>query len=453
MTSLDQKIKPSKDKLGIKPIIISYKGDDPDVAKNKLNSVSSVPTVYYYGIELPANAIKELTVDSNKFMPLCYLCFSDIYNMLGDIGFPADNAKLTVVLPTNDANLGQLFMDFKITKYEVELGRGNDNKKIHFWGICNVEEILIQEYKAYKDQSTFDLMKLVSGNSGMGFVSNTDGTKDKQTWLNTGMEGYNFLQDTIHKAWNGESSYMWGFVDLYYNLNYLDVELALSQNIKELNWYTNSIINRSANGVVETKSNKVQPFLTNDLSTKNSNVYFTGEKILNQSTDTSLKRGYLRSVHFYDKDGNWADKAGKYKTYDLDTITSQNTQAQSIILKGEPGKTDFYSKNKKNYYMGYIDTKNSYVDFLWAKMQNSENLYDLQKICMQITLPQVNFNIRRFEKIKIRFSQNNVSPINTNDNFKLNGEWLCVGIQFKWDGNSLIQKVNIVKREITINDL
>jgi len=37
---------------------------------------------------------------------------------------------------------------------------------------------------------------------------------------------------------------------------------------------------------------------------KTTNLYFSGENILNQSTDISLKRGYLRNIYFYDIDGN-----------------------------------------------------------------------------------------------------------------------------------------------------
>jgi hypothetical protein len=34
------------------------------------------------------------------------------------------------------------------------------------------------------------------------------------------INGYKFLQDSINKSWVGETGFVWGFVDLYYNLNY-----------------------------------------------------------------------------------------------------------------------------------------------------------------------------------------------------------------------------------------
>lgn len=453
MSKLEQQSKPNKEKLGIKPVKVDYKGDDKHIAEKKLNAVKNNPTVYYYGILLPPEYIKEITIDSNKFMPICYVCFHDVYAMLDEIGFPTDNAKLTIIIPTNDDKFGQIFMDFKIQKYEIDLIRNTEAKKIHMWGICNVDNLLIQQYKSYESQSSFDIFRSIANDSGLGFLSNINSTQDKQTWINHGREVYKFIQDTTNTAWNGENSYLWSFVDLYYNFNYIDVENSLNQDIKEILWYSTSVINRSNNGLSEQNTKSIKPFLSNEMSLKNTNLFFTGEKILNQSTSTSLKRGYLRKIHYYDKDGNWGKKAGKYNTYDLDTITSSGSQRPAIYLKGDPGSTEFYSKNNKNYYIGNIDTINMHPDFLWAKMQNSENLNDLQKICMQITLPQPNFNIKRFEKIDLQFINKTNNPGQNGVNFKLNGEWLCTGISFFWNGASLYQKVNIVKREITITDV
>lgn len=452
---ITQKIKPSKDKLKIEDVQIGLKNNSVDVAKFKDNIAQSLPVVYYYGIQLQQNNIKKLIVDSNKFMPLCYVCYVDANSLMHDVGFPTDNAKLTIVLPSTHDALANIFMDFKIQKYNVELLRNSNIKKIHMWGICNTENLLISEYKSYEKKSSYDLMKETASNAGLGLMSNVESSSDVMTWLNPGQSYHEFLQDVAKKSWVGESGYIWSFVDLFYNLNYIDVEKALSDEIKDIKWINTTIFNVSAPNKISKSVDTIEttPYLTNEISQLGSNIYFTGEKILNQSTDISLKRGYLRNVNFYDIDGNWTDKAGAYKKYALDTITSSGNQNNAVYLKGEPGSTDFYNKNVKNHYLDKIDTKNMYPDFLWAKMQNSENLYDLQKIAMQITLPMPNFNIRRFEKIKLVFFNSNQGVTNSVTNTKLNGEWLVTGIKFEWDGGALHQFVNIVKRELTFGEV
>ena len=73
-----------------------------------------------------------------------------------------------------------------------------------------------------------------------------------------------------------------------------------------------------------------------------------------------------------------------------------------------------------------------YPDFLWAKLQNEENLQDLQKITMQIILPKPNFNVKRFDKLRLVFVNNNVTVQGNTKNTKLNGEWLVTGIYFEY---------------------
>lgn len=448
---IKQKFKPNKDILKLKDVEIDVSNMQPDYAEQTLTISTLLPRVFYYGIELPAQNIRKLTVDSNKFLPICYIQFEDTFALLHDIGFPTDNAKLTVILPSNHSALANIFMEFKITNFNVELLRGSSAKKIHMWGTCNIENMLIKEYKSYIDSSSYDIMYKNAQETGLGFMSNVDSSNDKMTWINPGLHNYTFLQDTINKCWIGESSYVWGFVDLFYNLNYIDVEKSLDQDITEIKWIPANIMNNTE--ILQTETKTTGPILTNDPAFKISNTYFSGEKIINQSTDISLKRGYLRNVHYYDIDGNWENKAGSYKQYQLDTITSQGTGSTTIYLKGEPGDTDFYSKNKTYHYMGLLDTKNMHPDYLWACIQNEENLYDLQKINLVITLPVPNFNIRRFEKIKLLFTNNDNAVKNNKTNIKLNGEWLVTGVTYEWNGSAFYQYVYIVKRELTVGEL
>ena len=442
---IQQKSKPNREKLGLKDVTIDVRGLAPDYVQQKNTILSLMPQVYYYGVELHTQNITKLTVDSNKYLPMCYICYNDIYGVMHDVGFPSDNAKLTVVLPANHNALANIFLEFKIQKYEVDILRGSNGKKVHMWGILNVENLLIKEYKAYPATTSFDMIQNMAQSTGLGFMSNCDGSSDAMTWLNPGMNNYQFLQDAANKAWVGESGFVWSFVDFFYNLNYIDVEKSLSQDLTELKWISTNVL-----GDTDTT---LSPVRTNEASQKGSNNYFSGEKILNQSTDISLKRGYLRNVYFYDTDGNWESKAGAYKRYGLDTITSTGTQNNSILLKGDPGSVEFYNKNQSFHYLDKIDTQNMYPDYLWAMVQNSENLFDLQKIVMQIVLPVPNFNIRRFEKVRLLFTNNNIGVKANQRNMKLNGEWLVTGVTFEWNGRSMYQYVSVVKRELNVGEI
>lgn len=446
-----QKSSPNKDKLKLSNINITVKGLRPEQDKLMQTIATNAPTVYYYGFQLDHRNIRRLLIDNTKFLPSCYISYIDTQAILHDVGFPADNAKLTIVIPSNHASLANVFMEFKIQKYEVEILRNSNAKRIHFWGVINVDNLLINEYKSYEDTS-YNVMNQFAQDSGLGFMSNVDSSNDRMKWLNPNLKGYEFLKDVTSKSWISESGFIWSFVDLFYNLNYINVENALTQDIQEIKWINTTVYENAKLGGQNSDLVTI-PFLTNEPSLRGNNSYFTAEKVLNQSTDISLKKGYLRNILFYDVDGNWSNKAGSLNIYGLDTITTTGTNNNSVFLKGEPGSTEFYSKNQTQHWLDRIDTANMHPDFLWAKMQNKENVTDLQKIPLQIFLPTPNFNIRRFEKVKLMFTNKNVGAVNTATNVKLNGEWLVAGQTFEWTGNSLGQWVTLVKRELSINDI
>jgi hypothetical protein len=440
---LKHELKPNSKRLNLRNIELNASNDKS--VDDQVKVLRETPLLYYYNVNIPSNYIKKLSIDSNRYLPTCNIIFEDIYNLIHDTGFPADNAYVTVILPSVSDSLGNIFIEFKIQKIDIAIVRNSNNlRRIHIQGIMNIDNLLVKNYSSYQNKTSYNVCKDIATDIGMGLMSNVNDSQDQMNWINPGWNTYKFLQWTANHAWVGETSFVWSFIDFYYNLNYIDVEKALNVDISKITWQS-AIINKDKNTQEQTK-----PFLSNEESVKGSNTYFTGEKIINQSTDISLSRGYLRNISYYDFDGNWQDKAGAYKSFALDTITSEG-KGNNIILKGDPGNIDFYNNNQSYHYAHKMDTSNMFPDYLWAKLQNEENIYDLQKIFMRITLPKPNFNLKRFEKINLFFVNPNENVSQQKLNFKLNGEWLVTGITYEWNGSSYYQYVNIVKREIEIN--
>lgn len=442
---IELQLKPNRGKLKLEEAIINSVGEDYKFAEEKLKIMKEVPQIYYYDVEFPMEYVKKLKIESTGYLPTMHVIFDDVYNILHDIGMPADNAKVTIVMPSKSDNLADIFLEFKITKFSVNSTQ-NNNKRIEMHGILNVENILIKNYESFNDKTSYDVCKDIAGEVGLGLMSNVTASNDKMTWINPGMNRYLFLaNEVIKKAWISESSFVWSFVDFYYNINYIDIEKALSDDIDDIKWIAQV-------GSVEDGKILISPMLANDASMKETNIFFVGENIKNNSTEISILRGYLRDIFYYDVDGNWDKKAGSYKEYTLDTITTPDKD-NTVYLKGDPGDTTFYKNNKSYHYLGKIDTQNMHPDYLWAEMQNMENIYDLEKLSMNIKMPNPNFNIKRFEKVSLTYSNNNVNATGKSRNFKLNGEWLVTGITFNWDGqNKYYQTITIVKRELTYNE-
>jgi hypothetical protein len=442
---LEQKFKPNSEKLNIKPVEITTTGKEQKYVNHDKEVREVLPQIYYYNAVILTSDIITLEVESSSFLPMCYLTFNDSQNMMDDLGFPTDNATVTVVLPSGHPNLANIFLTFKIIEYDQDTIANDIAKRISIVGILNIDDILIKEYNSY-NMSSYDTLTEIAKKSGTGFMSNIDSTADKMIWLNPGERNYNFIQDVVKKSWVSDESFMVSFVDFYYNLNFIDVEKQLSQDIKEIAWVKQNRIDNET----PKETDVATPMLSNNKSLQQNNNYFTGENVVNKSTDVSLQRGYTRNVHYYDIDGNWDKKAGAYKVYGLDTISSSKNGDNKIVLKGD-GNSDFFTKNKSYIYMGKLDTKNVFPDYLWARVQNYENNIDLDKISMDIILPTPNFNIRRYEKIKLVYTKENVGVSGRPGSAKLNGEWLVTKIKFNKVGTSMMyQTLTLIKRELEI---
>ena len=158
----------------------------------------------------------------------------------------------------------------------------------------------------------------------------------------------------------------------------------------------------------------------------------------------------------------------------MDTISTSGKDGNSVILKGKVGEV---SEIEKNVYdgesLGRIDTDNSHKNYLYAGVQNRQNLKFLQKVKMKVTLNVMNFNLYRFQKIDIRFYklkefddkqltvQINQETIDNPGvdydkdriNQRLSGEWLITGINYSFNKiGGFSQDVTLVRRELGFNE-
>ena len=143
---IELKIKPNKELLKIRDVTIDTSGLTPD-SKAQIETINStLPRLYYYNLEIPAQSISKLSINSTTFLPECHIVFNDVYGILHNSGYPADNATVTVIYPTTHPNLAPIFMEFKVMNYNIELVRDSSAKKITIKGICNIENLLIKKF-------------------------------------------------------------------------------------------------------------------------------------------------------------------------------------------------------------------------------------------------------------------------------------------------------------------
>lgn len=433
---------PSKELLKLRGMEIDVKNLNFDAQKQFEELAQTSPQIYYYGLQIEMGTIRTLTLQSTSLVPEITFVFNDQSGLIRSENFPTDDAVISVYFPSGSKLVRPIRMDFKIIYYGETNESGESLTMIK--GIASIPQMFIRQFKSYSQQPSWEVMKNLAFETGLGFNSNIDTTKDKMTWLNPGQTPMWFITDVTNHAWNGESGFMWSFIDFYYNLNYLDVEQALQDTT------TLEAPISAMNAATGDDSDALAPMvLTNDYSFQSTKNYFSKYVVANKSTEYSLNYGYSKKVAYYDRYGNWNDKAGSLQIFTVDSITTPGAESSTVIMKGNPTDMDFYKKNISYEWFGKIDTKNVHPDFAYAIVQNSQNLNDLQKVSVTITLPQPNYAVVRFQKVNLIFTARLKEEVNT----RLSGQWLVTGITYNYTNrNNLSQTITLVKRELNIDD-
>jgi predicted chitinase len=402
------------------------------------SNLGNFPFVYYGSYQIEVQSIFYFSIYYVNSFPHISMTFYDTLNLMKDKGMPLDDTKIKVFINPRSSQLKEILLQFKITSFSV-----NDSKYT-IDGVIDADLLHVIQYKSYKQMTSHKVLQQVARDIGLGFNTNIDDTNDKMTWINPGDYVSDFIEDVVNSSYKDDNSFLSTFVDFYYNLNFVDLNKELVRDISNDLTVSDVALFKAANNDTTEQGSVVRLILTNDEAFRESNLYFTNYEIINNSTGVSLQSGYKNIMKYYDvvnKD---------FLVFDLESITAQDNK--SIILKGEPQNDNFYKLNTNVYYLGKLDTDNSFVNYNFTKIQNEKNLFELQKISIDITMGNPNLSLYKYQKVSVFVS--NQSNMITADlqNQRLSGEWLIMDIRYNLVSGKFTQIINLVKRELSISE-
>jgi predicted chitinase len=394
-----------------------------------------IPMIWYNSYQIKPSDIQFINLSTVGVVPTLKITFTDTYNVMKDKAFPLDDTKISIFINTLSENLKPIHLDFKISKFSV------NNKVYNITGVIDVGELYIKKFRSISKKTSFNALKTIAEEVGLGFNSNIDDTDDEMTWINTGERLYEFIEKIVDMSYKSDEAFLLSYIDYYYGLNFVELEKELNRDLKaELGVPSIGITDVLK---IKDKDKVSRLFLTNDRALESSNSYFSSYKIINLSTAVSLQEGYLTKVKYYDE----LEKS--FLIFDVDSISSKGDS--TIILKGNPGDENFYNENINLIYKGKLDTDNMHKNYLYSWVQNVRNISELQKIGLEITMGNANYNLIRFQKVSLVLSNQHSTPSASHINNRLSGEWLIIDISYRFDGKSYSQVIKLVKRELELS--
>jgi predicted chitinase len=429
----------------IKPSRISLDAQTTNKRQRKdfLTGLGTGPFVYYNGIHIEYKDMSYFELYHEGILPAIKITFSDRNGIFKDKGFPTDDTTISIFLYSRSKRLRSINMDFKISNFK-DLGQ-ND---FSIMGIANIPEIYLRKFKSYSKKTSFGALQDLAKECELGFCSNISDSNDKMTWINTGFPNYEFIENIVKNSYLNDSAFLRCYIDFYYNLCYVDVEKELTRNNESDKMIT-------SNGKNEFTSNPEEDediaslILSTDNSTKNTNAFISDYVVTNKSTQISLNKAYLTKTKFYDS------KSKELLIFDVDSITSQGDK--TIIMKGKPGDENYFKNNVSNIWVGKLDKfnddGNAHDNFNYSLIQNQINIDEISKISIEINLPSPNYNLYILEKIYLALLKQKPGVNQSSLRYKrLTGNWLSTGISFIFDGSKFFQKINLIKRELELDD-
>jgi hypothetical protein len=392
------------------------------------------PFFWYNGVSIPERDISSLEIYYEDFLPKAQITMSDKTGLFdANETMPTNDTKFEIFINSGSDILKSIHMRFKL-----EINQKNKSGTHTITGTLDVPDFYKIGYKSYPD-TTFNVIRTICTETGLGYNSNIKDTNDNMKWRRNGILLKDFIKDIIKHSYISDDSFMVGYIDYYYCFNYVDIE-------KEWNRDISGDLGISSQGVTQlnknsTESDKIEKLiLTNDKALNATCFYFEDSKLKNNSTYQSTKKGTFTVSKVYDR---------VKKQFLVFNVDSKNEGDDKVILKGSKMDTEESETNFRNNYSGKIDTDNVHSDYLYAVDQNRRNLENLVNIQVDISLPQPNFNLYKFQKVQLEFI--NPKPTLTNEKVRderLSGGWIIIDIRYVWKSGQLKQKLTLVRKDL-----
>lgn len=425
------------DQPSIKLDPIEFDATISDTENENIGSgIGVTPFVWYNGHQIRPDDIKKLEIYHSDFLPSCTLVIRDTLGYVNSPETsPLNNSKFEVFLNSGSKILKSIHL-----KCKLELNQKNKNGTNTITGIIDLEHFYKQTYKSYKGTS-FEVLKRISSENKLGFNSNILNTNDSMVWIKNGQNYFEFIDKIITHSYKSDDSFILGYIDNYWSFNLVDIEKEWKRDI------SNDVgILSTGFSSVKKSEEIVRLLLTNDESMSTSPLYFSNYKFINNSTYKNTKRGTYTISKTYDVSNK------SFLKFNINPLRSDTSD--KLVLSNMPNEKEDID-NYLNSFQGKLND-NVHKNYKYAIDHNLRNLDNLSNVSMELTLPNVNYNLYKYQKINLTFI--NKSQTMTNQKVKderLSGEWLIIDIRYTWKKNAISQSLTIVRKELgkTLNEI
>lgn len=374
-------------------------------------------------------------IDCNGFLPTVTLRCTFAHQVFISREMPKDGDIMSVAIVNKSNFFNIIRNDYVITNVisSETNAEGTSRYTMTFFGHLFVPGMssakLTISYEGTSMEAMMDCARIL----GLGFATNEEYTDDKQIWLGGRSKIHEYIQKTVKRAWKDEQSFFDTWIDIYYNLNFVNVnrQLMSTEESVEMGVWLNAVDHEYTFGDSMNKAAEVTvpKVFSNYMNYRPSSFFITSWKPINRSTSITFDIGTRANGQMFEHNNSlFVDPSTKkYWGLEIEPIYDKNKVNSHILLRGranrDPENQDPKDFKQANYsfpdiyesrpWMGIQYTisnpnddntlwdGNHHRNYLRAGAQNVMNNKELEKLNVNITTNGTNSNVIRGDKVPV----------------------------------------------------
>jgi hypothetical protein len=346
---------------------------------------------------------------------------------------PKDGDIISIAIRNKSDSLNILRNDYVITGVTPQRRRtsGTVPITVTFFGELFVPGLRSYIGSASLKGTSMEALKQVAEQLQLGFNTNDDDTDDTQIWYLFDSPD-TFIEEVCTQAWRNENSFYRVWIDIYYNLNFVNIQkqlLSAEDDVDEGVLLYNIDTDWTWGPETEQDETKAMPkVFSNYVGYRTTSFYITEWKPVNRSSAITFEYGTSLNASFYEhiQELYTDPEAQKYwnieisPDYDPEKINSHillrgRATYDASVNEGELARAnyDYTQLYKRSPWLGiqYTITNpeadniewsgNHHSNYLRAQAHQAINNAELEKLNLEISVQGTNLNVIKGDQVPV----------------------------------------------------
>jgi hypothetical protein len=377
----------------------------PDIAQK---AGSTTPFVKIGG-QIVTN-IEAVTIDETGFLPRLTLAFRDSTGEFSGNTYPKKHLLASIYIKSANDNLKPVRADFLITSMksiaEKNLGGKMElTKNVTYLvsGELFIPRLYNNVARSYPNMTSKEALQEVCNELGLGFFENDyKTTVDSMTWINFNTSPLNFIKHVADHAYLDDDSFFTAFINKELQLGLIEVNTQLVPSESDLTFQT-WVDSLQADSNQAQKNSQIKEgiaedtmvnFLTNQVKYLDKPNYIYEANLISDQGNVLRMSGYKKQITYYDHFE--PDEENKKKQFWVVPLVSPGVSDDTLLVPQNEGMTEIGHKKWMNINYG-----NTHEHWNAARIYNTHNMQELEKLQLRVKLKGINFNVIRGSMIPL----------------------------------------------------